>query len=411
MYARPQIANALSLLWLASLGLGLANMLINPNTRNIEIGLAFSALALIARWYKGEWRPTGTRGLGILGLFVVLVGLLFYDDPYFVYVLAAPLILVFGLKWLAFGRDNRALTISTALLAALVCAKVWHWLFWQFGIHAGQGGGNFATLSGVGHNAQLFCVGVLDLFNANIFGQPVFSVHSLSLELNLLILASTLLSPFLLFSRWVRQDIWRVFLVLQPAFIATAFIAGSMVVDTQSGRYLVMLPFCEALILAVVLAGPIAHRLRLVVGGALVLAAVLNVASTVQVYLNRGDSPNAENQRVAQVVKEHHLTKGYASFWNAGINQYYADNKVLFIQSGCSPKAGVRPYRWLLNEQVLSRSASDSFYLLDPTATRCTEPDLERFFGQPRQVIQLGGQKQLLLYGYDISTHLRPEGR
>jgi hypothetical protein len=85
-------------------------------------------------------------------------------------------------------------------------------------------------------------------------------------------------------------------------------------------------------------------------------------------------------------VEERHLTKGYASFWNAGINQYYADNKVMFIRSGCSPKAGVRPYRWLLNEQVLSRPASNSFYLFDPAATRCTQDDLSRFFGLPQQV-------------------------
>jgi hypothetical protein len=123
--------------------------------------------------------------------------------------------------------------------------------------------------------------------------------------------------------------------------------------------------------------------------------------------LGRGESPNAENREIARIVADHRLTKGYASFWNAGINQYLTRNKVLFIQSGCSPSAGVRPYRWLLNEQVLERPAKDSFYLFDPAASRCTEADLARFFGEPRSTVQLIGQKRLLVYGYDISSRMR----
>jgi len=195
---------------------------------------------------------------------------------------AAPLILVFGIKWLLLGRDHGALILSAALLTAVVSAKGWYWLFYLFGVHAGQGAADFVTLAGIARTAGLFGLGVLDLFNANIFGRAVFSVRSLSVELNFLILIATLLSPLLLLSRWVRRDVWRVFLVLQPAFIAIAFIGGGMAFDTYSARYLVMLPFYAALIWAVVLTGPLAPRPRLVVGGVLVLATLLNVASTVQ---------------------------------------------------------------------------------------------------------------------------------
>jgi hypothetical protein len=124
-------------------------------------------------------------------------------------------------------------------------------------------------------------------------------------------------------------------------------------------------------------------------------------------YLNRGESPNAENREIARIVADHHLTKGYASFWNAGINQYFIRNKVLFIQSGCSPTTGVRPYRWLLNEQVLKLPAKSSFYLFDPASTRCTEADLVHFFGEPQSSEQLSGEKRLLVYSYDIFSRMR----
>jgi hypothetical protein len=392
--------------WLASLGAGLATVLINPNSRNLEIGLAFAALAVVARWFRGEWRVARRRGVTAVALFVLLLGLLCYNDPFFAYVVIAPVIVLFGGKWLLFGKDQRALALSAAMLVTLVCAKGWQWAFWSLGVHAGQGDATFAAVPRLIHNAQLFGMGALDLFNANIFGRPVWSVQSMAAELNLLILLVTLLSPLLLLVPQVRHDVWKVFFVLQPLFIALIFIGSSIVVDEQSARYLVLLPFYAALIWAVVVTDVTPLRARLVLTGALALATALNVISTARAYLARGDTPNAENQEIVRIVTDHHLTKGYASFWNAGINQYFARNKVLFIQSGCSSTTGLRPYRWLLNEQVLQRPAKDSFYLFDPAATRCTEADIERFFGQPQKTVQLDGQKRLLVYGYDISTRM-----
>jgi MFS family permease len=396
----------LPLLWLASLGAGLGSILINPNSRNLEIGLAFVALAMLARWYKGEWRTTGLRGLAVVVVFVILLGLLFYDDPYIAYTFAVPVVLVFGIKWLLLGNDRRALLLCAAMFTAAMCAKGWYWLFWLLGVHAGQGSAIFASMPRAALNAQLFVDGVLNLYNADIFGHSIWGLQTVSLELNFLILIGTLMAPLMLFSRRVRQDTWKVLLLLQPLFMSIIFIGSTMAIDGQSMRYLVLLPFFSALIWAVVVSEHLPPRPRLVVTGAFALAAVLNVASTVQDYRARGDSPNAENIQIARIVESQHLTKGYATFWDAGINQYYTSNKVMFIQSGCSPKAGVGPYRWLLNEQVLRRPASNSFYLLDPATTRCTDADLARFFGRPQQVIRLDGQKQLLIYGYDISMRL-----
>jgi hypothetical protein len=406
-YAPARVANLAPILWLPSLGVSLAGVLANPNSRNLEIGLAFGVLALLARWYNGAWPASAWRGTALAGLFAALLGLLFYDDPYFIYMLALPLLLLFGGKWLLLGKDRRPVILSMGVLAALVFAQAWYWILWLLGIHAGQEGASFATLPAVAHNAQLFVRAVLDLFNANIFGRSILSLQSLAPELNLLLLIATLLAPFLLLSAKVRRDMWKVFLILQPPFLALAFIAGSTVVDTASGRYLVPLPFYTALILAVVVMPLLTTRMRNVLAGALLLVTILNVASTIRIYLGRGDNANAENQEIAHIAEAHHLTKGYASYWNADINQYYSDNKVLFIQSGCSRTTGVKPYRFLLNEQVLHRQASNSFYLFDPAATRCTEADFARYLGEPRGVVGLSGRKQLLLYDYDITTRMR----
>ncbi len=322
-----------------------------------------------------------------------------FSNPY-------PIILLFGGKWLLIGKDRRALTLAVTMGAATAFAQVWYWLFWRLGIHARQDGAFFASPPAAAHNLQVFCLGALDLFSANFFGHPILSAQSLGLEFNLLILVGTLLSPLLLLHREVRKDVWKSFLVLQPLFVTVSFIVASKVVDVASERYLIMLPFYGALIFAVVTPGLLAPRPRNVLTAIFLLGITLNVASTAPIYLNRGDSPNADNQNIARIAQAHHLTRGYASYWDASINQFYADNKILFIQAGCSRTSGVKPYRLLLNEQVLTRQAASSFYLFDPTATRCTETDLARYFGQPRSSVDVGGGKRLLVYGYDISTKI-----
>jgi hypothetical protein len=408
IYAPAKITTLTPLLWLPSLGITLAGLLANPNSRNLEIGLAFAALVLIARWYKGEWSASLQQDVTLGVLAAALLGLLFYDDPYTVYIIAIPIALFFGAKWLVLGRDSRALILSVVMLTALVFANVWHGFFWLLGIHAGNGSAAFASLPSIPRNAGLFVQGVLDIFSANIFlGLPVVGIHSLAVELNFLILISTLLSPLLLVFRKVRQDIWKLFIVLQPPFIAGVFIFGSMPVNAGSERYLVVLPFYAVLVVTAVVLPLLTRRARNILAAAMLLAATLNVVSTVQIYLAGTSNPNAENQEVARIAEAHHLTKGYASYWNAGINQYYADNKILFIQSGCSRTTGVKPYRFLLNEQVLHRQASNSFYLFDPAATRCTEADFARYFGEPQGMVDLSGRKRLLLYNYDITTQMR----
>jgi hypothetical protein len=68
----------------------------------------FAALAVVARWYNGEWRTTGHWMITVPVIFSLLLGLLLYYDPYFTYMLAIPIILLFGSKWLLHGKDRRA---------------------------------------------------------------------------------------------------------------------------------------------------------------------------------------------------------------------------------------------------------------------------------------------------------------
>lgn len=397
-------------LWVCSASAGLAAVLLNPNTRNLEIGLGFAALACLATWYKDEWQADTLRRKELGAAFVLGLGLLFYDDPYTIYVVGLPLVAVFGLTWLLRTKEqHRDLQMVLVVVAAYIAAKVWYWLLWALGFHAAAAYGFFAPVSQLGPNMSLVGSGLLMLFGASIFGQPVASVQSFGLELNLVILLITTVLPLLLlFSKRIRQDVWKVFLVLLPFFALLACTVSGIMSDFAPGsiRYLVFVPFTTATIFLVLMGEKLPRRAQIALASIFLLAAALNTASTAYAYAHRGDSPNAMNEQIAAVLKSHGLTKGYAAYWDAGIDQYLTNNKTIIIQAGCSPTVGIDAYRFLVNEQEYALPATESFYLYNPGLTRCSSSDMERFLGKPKSSVMLPGRLTLYIYGYDISSRI-----
>jgi hypothetical protein len=67
-------------LWLCMVGYTFAGILANPNSRNLEVGLIFAALALMARWYRAEPSVRLPSEWAAATIFTAALGLLFYND-------------------------------------------------------------------------------------------------------------------------------------------------------------------------------------------------------------------------------------------------------------------------------------------------------------------------------------------
>jgi len=398
------VSTVIPFLWLSMTGYQFADILANPNSRNLEIGVGFAAIALTARWYQTD-RPFQSSLIAIG--FTAALGLLFYNDPYFGYLVGLPLLGFFVLKWLLFGKDQKAVYLAVAMLAAFGFEQGWHYFFYTIGIHAGQPSSSFVALSDVPRNIGLFAISSINLFQANIFAQTIVSLHTLSAELNLIVLILFVLLPILLLrSKKVRETPWKILIAVLPLFTFLEFVSSSMVFNAGADHYLVILPFEAALIYMLAIGEAPTLRMRNLLLGLIGLATIFNVATAAQLYADRSHDLNSDNQAIAAIVESEHLTKGFASYWNAGINQYFADNRVVFIQTGCSPSLGVDVDKLLLNEQELGLSSRNSFYLFDPAATRCTSADLDRFFGKPERVLSLTYGKRILIYDYDITNRI-----
>ncbi len=70
-----------------------------------------------------------------------------------------------------------------------------------------------------------------------------------------------------------------------------------------------------------------------------------------------------EKEKVATVLEEHGLTKGYATFWNAYANQLYSDGAVRF-GAVTVEQTRLQEYWWLVDNKVYQPEETKSFIML-----------------------------------------------
>ncbi len=400
---RPHLFIA-PLLWVVSLGVVLATVLINPNLRNAEIGVAFFFLMLAAQYWHGErtFSPTWFAvGVALLGLFL-------YNDPYFLFVFVVPLVALF-LATLIVGRAGRPAVVLAAFLSAgAVAYKLWELALRPFGLHPDEADASLVSLGEMREHARLLVDGGLRLFEADVFAQQAL-VSRAQAVLNLAVLAFLAFYPLVLWKdrRRFAEEPWKWSFAAWPVFIATAFVVSSQAVDVRSVRYLVLIPFVAVLIGGIILHAIATTYLRRSILVLLVGATVLNVISTYRSYRVSSGGANATNYALIAAVRDNGLTKGYADYWSSNINTYLSKDQVDFIQVRCK-RARVEPYLWLTDDAILDKPARRSFYLWETgvPAADCRYDDVVRQFGTPARVVDVA-DKKLLVYDYDLLTRMR----
>lgn len=393
----------LPLIWLASLGTVFANVLMNPNLRNVEIGVAFALVMLAAKYLDGQL-PVGP---GRLTLGLVGLGLFLYNDPFFLYMVVLPLLVLLGVVLLRDGSDARAARLVAFLLAGVVAFKLVDLLGRALGFEATGGDVAFISLRQVWPHVELLVQASLTLFRADFFSKPLLGFASFQALLGLAVLAAVVAFPFLC-RRGSEQGVpWRWFFGLLPAFSAAVFVFSNQTFDLGAGRFLVMVPFVAVLLVTLILqaANP---RVLSLGAGILVLAAVANLASTAHSFSRPPGGPNSANYVVIEEARKRGLTKGYAYYWSSNINTYLSGDRIDFIQVECAAPPRLSPYAWLTDDAILQKPASRSFYLYDAAnfGGACNRDDVVRQFGPPAEVRPLTATTELLVYDYDLAANL-----
>lgn len=393
----------LPLIWLASLGAFFSNILMNPNLRNVEIGMTFALLMLVAKYADGELPVRPAR----LVLYLVALGLFIYNDPFFLYMVVVPLLLLLGTLLLRDGSTPRVARLVAFLVAGVVAFKVIDLVARVFGFEAAGGDVAFISLTQVWPHLELLIQGTLTIFRADFFSKRLIGFASVHALLGLAVVLAVVAFPFLTWRGKEHGVPWRWFFGLIPAFTAAVFVFSNQTVDLGSSRFLVLVPFLAVLLVALILQGA-NPRVRRLGGAILLLAAVTNLSSSARSFSRPPAGPNSANYVTIDAARMSGLSKGYAEYWSSNINTYLSGDRIDFIQVECAAPPRLSPFAWLTDDAILRKPASRSFYLYDAAnfGGACNRDDVIRQFGLPAEVRPINATRELLVYDYDLAANL-----
>jgi hypothetical protein len=419
---------ALPLAWFAALGGGIGSNRMLTNYRNIELGLCFVMLAVIAGVLSSPAVRSQPARLARAAGAVLLLGLLWFDDPYIELLVAAPLA-VAAIGWY-FGRerDARLLWVAAVVLASLPVTALLRVVAGWFGIRFADPGHTLAiSPADLGRHLELLPPATTQLLGIDRWDGGLADQIAQVLVIGgvvAMILASAALARY----GWRQRQFVPAFLGAQWPLVVGGFLVSWHTRDVRAGRYLV-LAVCDLVVATAVLL-PHLRRHQPRVARALVwLLAVGTAFSFTTGALAAIDAARRPSlalphqqavvQAVETAVREHGAVKGYAPFWAANITTYLAGQGTTAAELVCR-NGRLATREWLSDTARLTRPARAVFLIWDPQAPSLAGcpasvrdaqlgAPLARYPVRPATVpTPAGGVDAVLVYEPDIVARLGP---
>ena len=95
-YIETTYRNLIPFLWIACLGYNTSSLYLIQASRNIEIGLSFIVIVISSKIYFDDIKPfKGLKNIIMSLIFAIVVGLLVFNDKYFLYFTIVPIIIFY----------------------------------------------------------------------------------------------------------------------------------------------------------------------------------------------------------------------------------------------------------------------------------------------------------------------------
>jgi hypothetical protein len=439
---------AVPVAWFAALGGGIGSNRMLANYRNIELGLAFVMLAVIAGYLAGPRAepdhpgPDRHHALGpdrrfergrvrrwaVGAASALLLGALWFDDPYVQLLVAAPLA-VAALGWfLVRERDRRLLRVAAVIGTSFLVTVILRVIAGWFGVRLADAGHTLAIApADLSQHLSL-----LPVATERLLGIDRWDRRPAELVTQVLVIA--VLAAMLLASAALARHGWRQ-RRLVPAFLGAHWplVIGGFLVswhtqDARAGRYLV-LAVCDVAVATAVLLPQLRigrPRWAGALVGLIAIGTVFSVTTGAIAAIDAAGRPSAalpHQQAVVRAVEravdEQGAVKGYAPFWAANITSYLVGRQTTAVEIVCRDgRLGTR--QWLSDTARLTRPARRVFLIWDPQAPSlagCPASVRDAQLGTPLVTYPLtpsavptpgAGINGVLVYDHDIQGRLRP---
>jgi hypothetical protein len=417
--------NLLPFIWLASFGHAFSQLYLNPAWRGFEVGAYFLIFALVASYCYGTISPfRSTRNKLLTLLALLLTGVLTYSDPYSIYFVFGPLaVFTLYLAYRKFITRNQLYILYAFLFFNFVFAKLTSVVTHAAGIRMATSYPiQFVAFDNIGSSIMQTLHSILILFGADPFGRSPFSGSAVSAMLNLFLIGYIFFTTYSLFRR-VRsgghaqsliEPSWRLFFGLVGSLVALLYAFSTVADGVNTYRYFIMLALTGTLLIALTLgSSALSSDGKKALAVVLAFATLLNIGVAIRdpnVFPMPGatnNNRNVVNFDIIHTLQENGLEKGYANYWQAGINTYLSNDQINALPAYCLDN-GVSEFHWLIDESRFEQHATKSFYLYDPLlpqTANCSQDNVISQFGKPDKTLVIDG-KTLLIYSYDITAKM-----
>ena len=375
-----------------------------------------------------ERRATRLRG-SLLGLLTVVVGTIVglnaASDLLVAIAGLAPFVLAVLVSFALARSENsvRALKVTLAMLAAAGIS----WALTdvvmsglsigpQPGVHTTK----LAAIDQLGHNFRLWWQSIATLGNGDFLNRSVSFTSGLAVVCAAITIVAVVLLPR---AAWrelrhrARAKNWpaapdrlalAVFWCSSAILLSAAFLFSAIPLDIHADRYLVGLIFAAASVIPVLAAGHRGKQAAVVLGTC--VFALGAITSMVQGAYTRNTGrypPTALANQIASVAAAHHLSYGYASYWDAPAITWATKLRLrVFPVSVCDQNSRLCQFDLhTISSWYTGRPGIRSFLLVDPAQplVRAPTPDL----GSATSVYHIG-RITMYVYPYDLATKIVP---
>ncbi len=404
----------LPFLWLAGFGYLFFTLYLDPNWRGFQISFALVLFALTYALWRGEITLRSIVSKIVLLLLTIYVGLLIYGDPYILYFAILPLAAFTLLSYYPLRkiRLHTAIITLLAIIATFIFSKVFAALGSAAGVHISLPSDVYIVgFSQFADNIGYTIHSLLTIFGADFFGMVV-GKHIILLVINFIILAIITYAIYRVAKRSLHKQkketdtSWLLFLITTLVITVVFYMFTTMNQGVTTYRYLLFTVLLCVVVFSYFISTIQNKKIIYTIAGLLLLSIVLSVATTAKTSVP--NQANQDNYQLVSLLKETGYTKGYAGYWDAGINSYLSDGEIKVLPTICSTTAIVQ-WHWLINDNAYATKTDKSFYIYNSLASglgsQCTLEMVTKQLGEASRTIVYKNQT-IYLYDYDITSRL-----
>jgi hypothetical protein len=417
--------------------------LVGNTARNIEYPLVLTYTLFVGSLL--EKRRLSRQRLVIGIVLGILFALTIAGDSFFLYTMVSSILLILFVWWFnadkATKRKQQFGLVALYVLGCSALALIIREAVKVLGIARYFTDPGFLPhvlpLNHLGPSISTASIQLLNLFNANFFGQKIRPTHSL-IFLNLMLLAIGIVGLVSILRDTVkvaerkallsRVELPRVFTLAVAALAAFAMfvvyiVSDLVVVQTPTGvistayqeRYLTMLPLLLVIGIAYFVWRNFEKRKLIMLGLPIIigLCLIINMGSIRQAN-TKDDSLRVNQIAVAQTAQRNNIHLLITGYWYGATVRFWSHNTIMYATAGsCNiPNPPINTQlSWYKPDPAIHASALLVAHQgVDLPFSSCSADQLNSIYGKPARIIHVNSpdKPELWVYNYDIRSKLAP---